>query len=107
MKREDVTDRQIKNIIDRIVEEIVPEQIILFGSRATGKQALDSDIDLLVIYQGDLSKREVKLKIRHLFSAPDFSLDLFVLTREEFDLQNNVNSTLGWIASQEGIVCYG
>jgi len=39
----------IERIAARITEEYQPEQIILYGSQATGKARPDSDIDLLVV----------------------------------------------------------
>lgn len=41
--------KEIKNIVDRIVEGYRPEQVILFGSYARGEARKYSDIDLLVI----------------------------------------------------------
>jgi len=99
------------NIVDRIipiiVREIKPEKIILFGSRARGEAGKDSDVDLLIVYDGDLSKREVKLKIHTLFSPRDFSMDIFVLNSQEFERQKNIVSTVGRVAALEGVICYG
>jgi uncharacterized protein len=100
-------DALVAKIVDAISREIQPTRIILFGSRATGRARPDSDVDLLIIYDGPLSKRELKLRVRHLFLAPDFSMDLFVLSADEFQRQQNVVSTLGRVAAREGLVCYG
>ena len=100
-------DEQVRDIVQKIVDAVRPRRIILFGSRATGQARPDSDIDLLLICDKPVSKREVKLRVRRLFSWPDFSLDLFVLTPEEFEWQKGVVSTLARIASQQGIVCHG
>jgi predicted nucleotidyltransferase len=35
----DITDKVLQEIIDTIVREVDPERIILFGSRARGKEA--------------------------------------------------------------------
>jgi len=71
-----------------------------------GTARADSDIDLLVVYEGPLSKRDVKLRIRGLFPHPNFSMDLFVLTLDEFERQRSVVSTVGRTAAREGIVCH-
>jgi len=100
-------DNVVDRIIPIIVQEINPEKIILFGSRARGEAGKDSDVDLLIVYDGELSKREVKLKIHRLFSQRDFSMDIFVLNSGEFERQKNIVSTVGRVAAREGVVCYG
>jgi len=44
-----VTDEVIAEMVERIVQEVHPEQIYLFGSRARGEAREDSDVDLLVV----------------------------------------------------------
>lgn len=44
-----VTDEIIAEMVDRIVAEVQPEQVYLFGSRARGEAREDSDVDLLVV----------------------------------------------------------
>ena len=100
-------DPVVDHVVGKIAEAIRPEQIILFGSRARKDAHPESDMDLLIVYDGPLSKREVKLKVRRLFPSPDFSMDLFVLTAEELERQRKVVSTVGRVASREGVVCYG
>jgi uncharacterized protein len=103
-----VADKNIlvDSIVQRIAESINPDRIILFGSQADGHASEDSDVDLLIIYNGPLSKRQVTIQIRELFPHPDFSLDIFVLTPEEFDKQKNVANTLARETATKGVVCY-
>ncbi len=42
-------DRLVAAIVDAIVEEVDPERVILFGSRARGEEGEKSDVDLVVI----------------------------------------------------------
>ena len=53
-------DRLVEEIAKKIVEVFHPTQIVLFGSRARGEARPDSDVDLLVVYDGPLSRREVE-----------------------------------------------
>jgi uncharacterized protein len=101
-----VRDNLVKSIVRRIAQTIKPERIILFGSRADATGRDDSDVDLLIIYSGSLSKKQVKLQIRKLFPHPDFSLDVFVLTPEEFDKQKEIANTLAREVAEKGEVCY-
>lgn len=68
----------------RIAEQFAPERIILFGSRAGGRPAKDSDVDLLVVmrYMG-MSVR----KAAEILNAvePDFPVDLIVRTQDEVE----------------------
>ncbi len=44
-----VTDELLDEMVRAIVEEVDPEQVILFGSRARGDTHEHSDVDLIVI----------------------------------------------------------
>ena len=44
-----VTEAILDEMVDTLVQEIAPEQIYLFGSRARGNARPDSDIDLLIV----------------------------------------------------------
>ncbi|MFQ5779361.1 MAG: nucleotidyltransferase domain-containing protein [Nitrospiria bacterium] len=100
------TDDLVNKIVKKIAEEIRPDRIILFGSRALGNAQEESDVDLLLIYSGPKSKREIKLDVYHLFPHPDFSIDLFVLSPEELNQQKRIAKTLAREASERGVVCY-
>ncbi len=100
-------DKQLQQIINKIVAYIDPAKIYLFGSRARGDSRNDSDYDIVVIYDGEMSKREVKLGIRRLFGLPDFSMDLFVLTSEELGRFHRIANTLAREITENGEVVYG
>lgn len=97
----------VNEIVQRIADHIRPEKIILFGSRAQGKASSESDIDLLIVYAGPKSKREVKLEVHGLFEHPRFSMDLFVLTPEELETQKAIANTLAREVTERGVVFYG
>ncbi|MCF7809857.1 nucleotidyltransferase domain-containing protein [bacterium] len=100
-------DTQLQQIIDRIVSYINPVKIYLFGSRARGDCRIDSDYDIVVIYDGEFSKREVTLGIYDLFGLPDFSMDLFVLTTDELKRFHRIANTLERDITENGKVVYG
>ena len=44
-----VDDALLERMVQAIVDEVDPEQVILFGSRARGDVAVGSDVDLIVV----------------------------------------------------------
>ena len=101
------TDPLVERVVRRIARSVKPERVILFGSRASGQPRQDSDIDLVVVYSGSKTKREVQVGIHKLFANPDFSMDVFVLTPEELESQRSIPNTLAREVSERGVVCYG
>lgn len=101
------TDPLVERVVRRIARFAKPERVILFGSRASGQAREDSDIDLVVVYSGPKTARQVQVGIHKLFPNPDFSMDVFVLTPEELESQKSIPNTLAREASERGVVCYG
>lgn len=77
--------------IQRIIQEIKPEKIILFGSYAYGNPTPDSDVDLLVIWETNLPRFERIAAISLLLSPRPFPVDIIALTPAEVEpaRQNN------------------
>lgn len=80
-----ITKELLSYIVDKIVEEIAPRQIILFGSRARGESSEKSDLDLFVVQDSDVSNREVRRQIESVLWGRRFGVDLIVRTPEEVD----------------------
>jgi uncharacterized protein len=100
-------DQIVRNVVNKIVDSVRPDKVILFGSRASGSARPDSDIDLVVVYSGPKSKHELQVGIHKLFRHPTFSMDLFVMTPEELETQKMVANSLAREVSERGVVCYG
>jgi len=99
-------DPQLNEIIRKIADYINPVKIFLFGSRARGDSRPDSDYDLVIINDGEKSKREVKLGIFDLFELPDFSMDVFVLTSDELKRFKHIANTLAREITENGRVVF-
>jgi len=99
-----VTD--IDDIVKRIVEQFHPVKIILFGSRARGVAAPDSDVDLLVVMEVVSSKRRQAVQIDLALADRTFPLDLIVVTPEEFEKYRDVVGHVVYPAVREGKVVY-
>lgn len=74
----------LTEIIQKVVEEAVPEKIILFGSRAKGEQTKDSDYDICVLKKGVFHKRKLAQRI-YLALDVSASVDIIVETPEKFN----------------------
>lgn len=75
----------LKEIIQKVVEEVVPDKIILFGSRAKGEQIEESDYDICVLKKDVEHGRELARKIYHKLFGVGASVDVIVETPEKFN----------------------
>ena len=71
--------------VERIVEVLSPERIVLFGSYAYGTPDGNSDVDLLVVMQTDLPSHERYLAVSRLLRPRPFPVDILVKTPAEVE----------------------
>ncbi|MBI3537374.1 MAG: nucleotidyltransferase domain-containing protein [Chloroflexi bacterium] len=74
---------ELPRAVERIANALHPEKIILFGSHAYGTPTYDSDVDLLVIWDTDASRRERHWTVAQHLIPRVFALDLLVRTPTE------------------------
>lgn len=101
-----VTDAVIQKMVRRIVRKFRPEQVILFGSRATGTARPDSDVDLLVVMPVEGTCREKAIEIRVALHGMGVPKDIIVTTPEDFAWRKEIPGTIEHPASLEGKVLY-
>jgi uncharacterized protein len=82
----EVTSEIIDYIIEKIIRHIKPLKIILFGSFATGDQKKGSDLDLLIIVDGEERNVQIRRKIDDLTWGREFALDLLVRKPKEVEI---------------------
>lgn len=103
-----VTDAVLDEMVDRLVTELRPEQIILFGSRAWGTPHEDSDVDLLVIVpDGEDVGHKQAVRARHALHGLDVPVDILLKTRSQFDRRRTFRATLDAEIKERGVVLYG
>ena len=107
VERQDVADPRIAPVIRRLVEALRPERIYLFGSRARGEAAEDSDYDLMVVVPGSAQPRYRRAQdaYRVLWDV-GIPVDVLVWTRAEFDRQAPVVASLPATVLREGYLVY-
>jgi len=103
-----ISENLLQEITQRLVVELEPEKVILFGSHAWGKPNEDSDLDLLVIVTESHeppAKRATRAH-RSLIGvmAP---MDILVRTRAEVERHSRVYASLISEILERGKVLYG
>jgi predicted nucleotidyltransferase len=73
--------------IARIVSELKPEKIILFGSYAYGNPTADSDVDLLVIMKTKAKEIDRYVAVSNLLYPRQFPVDILVKTPKEMEAE--------------------
>ena len=78
LQTDKITSELINYVVEKIVREIQPEKIILYGSYARGDFHKDSDLDLFIIKDGEESNKIFRRQVDRLFRGRLFSLDVRV-----------------------------
>ncbi|HZQ10647.1 MAG TPA: nucleotidyltransferase domain-containing protein [Anaerolineae bacterium] len=73
-----VTKQQIQWGVDRLVESLDPEKIILFGSYAYGKPTIDSDVDMLILMESEKRPTELAADAYRSGWGKTFPMDILV-----------------------------
>ncbi len=84
-----IEDSLLKEIVETIVREADPEQVILFGSRARDDALADSDINLLIVEKAPFtlqrSRRKETARLYFALRKLPIAKDLLLYSQDEFD----------------------
>ena len=105
-----VTDALLDRMVQAIVDEVDPEQVILFGSRARGDDRESSDIDLIVLeadpFGPKRSRRKEAVRLYHALAGFHVPTDILVYSHEDVAYwRDSLNHVLAR-ALREGKVLY-
>lgn len=97
-----------EEFIRRIVDELHPLEIWLFGSRAKGTPRPDSDWDLMAVLPDTAREEDLDLVPlwRRLTDLQLKRVELFPITKTDFDRWKRSLGTLAQIVASEGVVVY-
>lgn len=70
--------------VERVVRQLDPERILLFGSFARGEAGRRSDLDLIIVWQTDLGPLERIGRALQLLADAPRPVDVLVYTPAEF-----------------------
>ena len=98
----------VEEITKRVVEEIKPKKLFLFGSMAWGVLKENSDLDLMVIVsEGQESLRSIKQRIRKSLKDIFIPIDIIVEPISLFERRRHIYASLECQVSERGINLYG
>ncbi|MCF8210289.1 MAG: nucleotidyltransferase domain-containing protein [Rhodoferax sp.] len=100
----------INQLVNAIVQEVDPQEVILFGSHARGDARPDSDVDLMVIEQepfsAQRSRRAECAKLSKALREFPNALDILLYSRAEFDYWKDSPNHVVGRALREGRVIH-
>ena len=105
-----ITDKAISDLVDAIVREMEPEEIIMFGSRGRGEGREDSDIDLLIVesqpFGPDRSRWAEMSKLWNLVARYRMPVDVLLYSRDEVERWRHSRNHVIGRATREGKALY-
>lgn len=99
-------EQKISEIKEKIVKEINPEKIILFGSYAWGQPTNDSDVDLLIIQKTDKPRRIRQIALRQKLFGNRVPMDIIIYTPEELGKRLSIRDVFVRKILRDGKILY-
>ncbi len=100
-----VKEKEIEDVVKRIVENYKPEKVYLFGSFAWGKPNKDSDVDLFIIKNTEAKHLERDKTVRRIINR-ELPADLLIYTPEETQRRLGIGDFFIKNILQKGKVLY-
>lgn len=101
-----VPEKDLADIVRRIVEVAHPEKIILFGSAVRGTMGPNSDLDVLVIKRGNYHNIAAAQEIYRNLDESKYATDIIVVTPEQVEEHRDCFALVLYSALREGRVIY-
>ena len=91
---------------DAITSVCNPTLVILFGSHAYGEPNSDSDIDLLIVDDTGLTKRELRQKIREALRFLKYPKDILISNSKDYTFYSKEPGSVFREACEKGITLW-
>lgn len=102
------TPTVLDEIVQRLVKEFAPMQIIVFGSYAWGTPSLDSDLDLLIVVgSSSLSPTRRATRAYSCLQGLKAPAEIIVSTSQELERFRSVPASLTRRILERGKIVYG
>ena len=103
----DIFDMTLVNqAVKQIVSTLMPEKVIVFGSVAKGTATENSDLDILVVMETDLTFPYREVRVREVISNIKIPKDVLVLTPSEYAEDKKDPWDIAYEISRTGLVLY-
>lgn len=99
-------DTVVREAVERIVEQVHPLRVILFGSVARDEQGPESDVDLLVVMPEGIHKRRTAQTLYQRLRGLPLPVDILVTTEADLDRQKDNPGLIYRTILQEGRQLY-
>lgn len=96
----------LSELVRRIVREVAPRKIVLFGSAARDEMGPDSDLDVLVIMADGVHRRQTARRIYRALLGLGFAADVAVVTEKDVERFSEDPSLVVCPALREGRELY-
>ena len=100
-------EEEVKSFVDRIAHDCNPKAIIIFGSVAKGTFNENSDLDIMVILETEMTYYERTLAVRKSIGVTSIPIDILAFTPEEIEEGKRVNGSIISEALNTGRAVYG
>lgn len=101
---------RLRRMVDTIVDEVAPHQIVLFGSQARGDATDTSDVDLLIVveepFEEGRERLEMMTRLWRALSDVRGPKDLLVYSRQGVEKWKDTSNHVVARALREGEVLY-
>ena len=95
---------KLKRCAEELSKKLPLKRLILFGSYASGRYTAASDVDVLVVYEGERDKREVYDLCWDLIGLPNLELHLY--SKEEYLKLRKLKHSIVEEAERNGIIVW-
>jgi len=102
-----ISQEKIKEVINRIVKNVNPEKIILFGSYASGNPREDSDLDILIIKEMRMPRYKRSREVKKHLRGMKIPIDVIVYTKKEIKKWEDTKTAFINQVIKQGKVLYG
>lgn len=101
-----ISQEKINEVIDRIVKNINPEKIILFGSYASGNPSEDSDLDILIVKEMKMPRYRRTREVKKHLGGMKIPIDVIVYTKKEIKKWEDTKTAFINQAIKQGKLLY-
>jgi len=102
-----VFEDKLNEFVERISHGLNPKAILVFGSVAKGTATEDSDLDLMIIMDTDMTYYERTLAVRKCIGITTIPIDILAFTPEEIEEGRTREGSIISEVLSTGRVIYG